>query len=132
MGDGVFVQPYTAPNVPPESRKPLRQEDEARRRGRFPGTPFSGAGTGGLTNVNDRDRVGLEIPPSPSGAGCESMSVNSDVLSASVVTAHQHPSQCLVKHGSCYRQIRAGVLVASELLNTLQDANGVLRRPAPW
>ncbi len=64
--------------------------------------------------------------------GLESMSVNPDVLSSSMVTAHQHPSQCSVKRSSFCRQIRAGVLVASQLPNALQDANGVLRRPASW
>ncbi len=53
-------------------------------------------------------------------------------LPVGIINPHKHPSQRLVKHGSFFRQIRKGVLVASQLPNTLQDANGVFHRPAPW
>ncbi len=53
-------------------------------------------------------------------------------LPVGIINPHKQPSQRLVKYGSFFRQIRKGVLAASQFPNTLQDANGVLRRPASW
>lgn len=49
-----------------------------------------------------------------------------------VLNPHQHPSRELVQQATFVKQIRSGVLAASQFPDTLEDAHGVFRKPATW
>lgn len=46
-----------------------------------------------------------------------------------VLNPHQHPSRELVKHATFVKQIRSGVLAASQFPDTLEGVHGVFRDP---
>ncbi|QLQ07162.1 MAG: hypothetical protein HZY76_14680 [Anaerolineae bacterium] len=50
-----------------------------------------------------------------------------------VLNPHKHPtSRVLVHHASFVRQIRQGVLAASQFPDVLTDTHGEFRKPASW
>ncbi len=54
-------------------------------------------------------------------------------LRVAVVNPHPgHASRSLVKYATTVRQIRAGLLAASQLPDTLQDAHGTIHKPHNW
>lgn len=54
-------------------------------------------------------------------------------LPVGVLNPHKHPtSRVLVQHASFVRQIRQGVLAASQFPDVLIDTHGEFRKPASW
>lgn len=53
-------------------------------------------------------------------------------LPVGILNPHQRPSQVLLQHASFIKQIRKGVLAASQFPQTLQDKRGVFHKPASW
>jgi len=54
-------------------------------------------------------------------------------LPVGILNPHEHtPSRVLLKHASFIRQIRKGVLAASQFPSVLSDAKGALHKPLPW
>jgi uncharacterized LabA/DUF88 family protein len=54
-------------------------------------------------------------------------------LPVGILNPHEHtPSRVLLKHASFMRQIRKGVLAASQFPDTLADAKGAFHKPSAW
>jgi len=53
-------------------------------------------------------------------------------LPVGVLNPHQKPSQQLLKFASFVKPIRQGVLSASQFPPVLQDAQGIITKPASW
>jgi hypothetical protein len=53
-------------------------------------------------------------------------------LKVGVLNPHKHPSKQLLKHASFVKQIRAGVLAASQFPAILNDAQGPFHKPPAW
>jgi len=53
-------------------------------------------------------------------------------LPVGIINPHPRPSQVLVQHASFRRQIRQGVLAASQFPPTLIDAIGTFHKPSQW
>lgn len=54
-------------------------------------------------------------------------------LEVGILNPHeQTPSQMLLKHASYMKQIRHGVLAASQVPDVLKDAKGAFHRPKAW
>jgi hypothetical protein len=49
-----------------------------------------------------------------------------------VLNPHPNPSRALLPHIDFIKQIRAGVLAASQFSATLSDAHGTFTKPAGW
>jgi len=49
-----------------------------------------------------------------------------------VINPHKHPSKELVQHATFVKQIRKGVLRASQFPTTLTDENGTFYKPKSW
>ena len=49
-----------------------------------------------------------------------------------ILNPHKHPSQVLSKYASFQKQIRQGVLKASQFSQTLTDAHGSFHKPTTW
>jgi len=53
-------------------------------------------------------------------------------LPVGLVNPQKHPSFHLKQHATFIKQIRTGVLQASQFSNTLTDKNGTFHKPATW
>ena len=53
-------------------------------------------------------------------------------LPVGLVNPQKHPSFLLKQHATFIKQIRTGVLRASQFPNTLTDANGTFHKPSSW
>ena len=53
-------------------------------------------------------------------------------LRVGLLNPHEHPSLALRGVATFYKQIRKGLLKASQFPNTLHDAHGMITKPAAW
>lgn len=54
-------------------------------------------------------------------------------LPVGILNPHEHtPSRVLLRHASFMRQIRKGVLAASQFPDALTDAKGAFHKPSAW
>jgi uncharacterized LabA/DUF88 family protein len=53
-------------------------------------------------------------------------------LVTGILTSSQRPSRSLLPHATFYKQIREGVLRASQFRAELKDAAGIVRKPKTW
>ena len=53
-------------------------------------------------------------------------------LTVGILNPYKHPSRTLLRHCSFFKQIRSGVLAASQFPPTLADAVGTFHRPTSW
>lgn len=49
-----------------------------------------------------------------------------------ILNPQRYPSRELIQHADFVKQIRAGVLAASQFSDELHDRKGILQRPAKW
>lgn len=53
-------------------------------------------------------------------------------LPIGILNPHRHPSQVLHRQATFIKQIRQGVLAASQFPATLHDAQGLITKPSSW
>jgi hypothetical protein len=53
-------------------------------------------------------------------------------LPVGLVNPHKNPSFALRQHATFIKQLRKGVLQASQFPATLTDHNGIFHKPASW
>ncbi len=53
-------------------------------------------------------------------------------LITGILTSRQRPSRSLLPYATFYKQIREGVLRASQFHNQLTDSAGTFRKPSTW
>jgi hypothetical protein len=53
-------------------------------------------------------------------------------LPVGLLNPHKRPSRALLPHATFIKQIRKGVLAASQFPSTMTDKQGVFHKPATW